>query len=145
MPTYRTSSAVGTTLTTLVNRRRRCDLYRFIIGICRTDEPTAGRNDVLQEGHSRKPLRKSFMRERNAVGGRWQGGVMNTSLKVLLLLSLLNQTNLEVKDGRRDHGNERECPVEESPGSAAGPLLHLVIAGTMGKNPRLVQRLPVEG
>ena len=85
------------------------------------------------------------MRERNAIGGRWQGGVMNTSLKVLLLLSLLNQTGFEVKDGWRDHGNERECHVEEPPGAADGPLLYLVIAGAMGKNPLLVQRLPVEG
>jgi hypothetical protein len=70
---------------------------------------------------------------------------MNTSLKALLLLSLLYQTGLEAKDGWRDHGNERECHVEEPPGVADGPVLHLVIAGTTGKRPLLVHRPLVEG
>ena len=51
-------------------------------------------------------LRGTFMQEHNAVGGRRKGGVMNTSLKVLLLFSLLNQTVLEAKNEWRDHGNE---------------------------------------
>ena len=34
--------------------------------------------------------------------------------------------------------------MEEPPGTADGPLLHLV-AGAMGKNPFLVYRLIVEG
>ena len=58
---------------------------------------------------------------------------MNTSLKVLLLLSLLNQTDLEVEDGWRDHSNERECYVEEPPDTAYGPVLHIIIAVTMGE------------
>jgi hypothetical protein len=73
------------------------------------------------------------------------GGRMNKSLEVLLLLSLLHQTDLEAKDGWRDHSNERERHVEEPPGAADGLVLHVVIAVTMVERPLLVHRPLVEG
>jgi hypothetical protein len=66
----------------------------------------------------------------SVVGGRRR---MNTSLEVSLLLSLLHRTDLEAKDGWRDHDNERERHMEEPPGAADKPVLLVVIAVTMGE------------
>ena len=125
----------------LVGRRRRCDL--FCTGIRPTDKKKKWRTARGPFG-SLVHLRRSFTRERNTVGGRWHGGEMNTSLEVCLLLSL-KQTGLEIKDGWRDQGNERQCHVEGPPAAADGPLLLLDIVGTMGKKPLWIQRRPVEG